>query len=102
MAEDDEAIDQYYQMVHRDDLINPFWLENACLKQSDTQLLDEQEITFWKKFIKKYLAPLDKDEDKEKKIAADLKVWIYCETHNVIISWDILVCDQSCSMYTSL
>lgn len=41
---------------------------------AQVQLLDQQEITFWKKFIKKYLAPIDKDEDKEKKIADDLKV----------------------------
>lgn len=74
MPEDDEAIDQYYQMVHRDELINPFWLENHTLKQSEVKLLDQTEILFWKKFIKKYLAPLDKDEEKEKKIAADLKV----------------------------
>jgi len=37
-------------------------------------MLTEAEITFWKKFIYKYLQPLDKDVEKEKKIASDLKV----------------------------
>jgi len=46
-------------------------LKNIYLQ---TQLLDQQEVTFWKKFIKKYLSPIDKDVEKEKKIAKDLKV----------------------------
>ncbi|XP_067943590.1 chitin synthase chs-2-like [Watersipora subatra] len=73
LPEDEEAIDQYYQMVHRDDMINPYWLEEECLRGCEIQLLDQEEVTFWRKFIKKYLQPIDKDVEKEKKIADDLK-----------------------------
>lgn len=43
--------------IARDDLVNPLWLEDDTLKYADTRYLDEDELQFWKKFIRKYLQP---------------------------------------------
>ncbi len=57
----------------RDDLINPFWLEDKVFGRGEVDYLSGGEITFWKDLIEKYLYPLDEDKKREKKIAEDLK-----------------------------
>ena len=54
--------------VVRDDLINPYWIEqDKHIGSGRQRFLKAQEITFWHKLIDKYLKPLDKDKEKEKK-----------------------------------
>ena len=52
--------------------MNPYWIEDRDLLNGKRDFLSGHEDKFWKDLIEKYLAPLDKDEKKEKKNAADL------------------------------
>ena len=60
--------------VSRDDLRNPYWIEQ--LDQVGTgprKNLRQRELRFWNEMIHKYLTPLEKDKEKEKQAAAGLK-----------------------------
>jgi len=57
------------RVAHR----NPLWIEDSDLRSGPKKFLTRKEIKFWFEMIEKYLKPLDKDEEKEKKIAAGLK-----------------------------
>lgn len=60
--------------IERNDMINPYWLEEECLKYADLRNLDEDEIDFWKKFIKKYItidAPMDASQKHKLQVALD-------------------------------
>ena len=52
--------------------MNPYWIEDRDLLNGKRDFLSGHEDKFWKDLIEKYLAPLEKDEKKEKKNAADL------------------------------
>ena len=52
--------------------VNPYWIEDRDLKNGKRDFLSGHETQFWKDLIEKYLAPLEKNEEKEKKNAADL------------------------------
>ena len=49
----------------RDDLINPFWIEDRDLGRGEVDYLSGPEIQFWKDLIDKYLYPIDSDKAKE-------------------------------------
>ena len=49
----------------RDDLINPFWLEDKVFGRGEVDYLSGGEIQFWKDLIEKYLYPLDNDKQKQ-------------------------------------
>jgi chitin synthase len=66
-SEDDEP------QAQRDDLINPYWIEDRDLKNGPIDFLPGVEIQFWKDLIEKYLEPLLKDAQKEKMQAKGLK-----------------------------
>jgi len=57
----------------RDDLINPFWIEDRDLGRGEVDYLSGPEIQFWKDLIEKYLYPLDADKAKQALQAAGLK-----------------------------
>merc|ERR1719410_168855 len=57
----------------RDDLINPFWIEDKDLGRGEVDYLSGPEIQFWKDLIEKYLYPIDKDKAKQAIITAGLK-----------------------------
>lgn len=50
----------------RDDLINPYWIEDPELKKGEVDFLSPAELSFWKDLIDKYLYPID--ENKEEKV----------------------------------
>jgi chitin synthase len=52
--------------------VNPYWIEDRDLLNGKRDFLSGHEDKFWKDLIEKYLAPLEKDEKKEKKNAQDL------------------------------
>ena len=52
--------------------MNPYWIEDRDLLNGKRDFLSGHEDKFWKDLIEKYLAPLEKDEKKERKNAADL------------------------------
>lgn len=70
--DDDETTDDEAQIV-RDHLVNPYWIEDRDLRNGPIDFLPGVENQFWKDLIEKYLEPLKKDVEKEKKNASDLK-----------------------------
>jgi len=54
-------------------MINPYWSELPWLgSESVIGFLHTDEITFWQQILSKYLAPLDKDDEEERRIQTDL------------------------------
>ena len=49
----------------RDDLINPFWIEDRDLGRGEVDYLSGPEVQFWKDLIEKYLFPIDADKTKQ-------------------------------------
>lgn len=57
----------------RNNMVNPYWSELSWLgSESVVGFLHTEEITFWQQILSKYLAPLDKDADEERRIQVDL------------------------------
>ena len=46
----------------RDNLVNPYWLEDKALTRGAVDFLTGSEIQFWKDMIEKYLYPIDEDK----------------------------------------
>jgi len=57
----------------RDELINPFWIEDRDLGRGEVDYLSGPEVQFWKDLIEKYLYPLDADKAKQALVAQGLK-----------------------------
>lgn len=76
--EDDYQEDNEYQEVAekkvvRDDLKNPYWMEEKVFKNCPVLFLSDHETEFWEGLISKYLYPLDSNPEKEAVIAGQLK-----------------------------
>ncbi|XP_026324913.1 chitin synthase chs-2 isoform X3 [Hyposmocoma kahamanoa] len=56
----------------RDDLINPYWIEDPDLKKGEVDFLSQTEIQFWKDLLDKYLYPIDANKEEQARIARDL------------------------------
>lgn len=69
---DIEPINKKNKII-RDDLKNPFWIEDKDLKDGDISYLTEQETFFWKELIEKYLYPLDSNKEHQARVARELK-----------------------------
>lgn len=65
--------DQLEPRQERDDLINPYWIEDKELKRGEVEYLPGGEIQFWKDMIEKYLYPIDENKQEQARIAANLK-----------------------------
>ena len=61
-----------FKKIQRDDLVNPYWIEERELGSGKQQFLSGHETQFWKDLISKYLEPLIKNKEKEKKQADEL------------------------------
>lgn len=46
----------------RDNLVNPYWLEDKALVRGVVDFLTGNEIQFWKDMLEKYLYPIDEDK----------------------------------------
>lgn len=69
---DSDGFEETTVKIKRDDTVNPFWIEDRDLKNGKRNFLSGHETQFWKDLIVKYLAPLDKDKEKEQKQAREL------------------------------
>ena len=57
----------------RNNMVNPYWADLPWMgAESVIGFLHTEEITFWQQILSKYLAPLDKDADEERRIQMDL------------------------------
>lgn len=52
----------------RDELKNPFWIEDKELGEGRLELLGAEEVAFWENLIKKYLEPLPDDKIQQEKV----------------------------------
>lgn len=52
----------------RDDLINPYWIEDPELKKGEVDFLSPAELSFWKDLIDKYLYPIDANKEEQVKM----------------------------------
>ncbi|CAG2111939.1 unnamed protein product [Medioppia subpectinata] len=57
----------------RDDLLNPYWIEDRDLKNGEVAYLHPSEIQFWKDLIGKYLYPIEQNKEHQERVANDLK-----------------------------
>ncbi|XP_060518963.1 chitin synthase chs-2 isoform X2 [Cylas formicarius] len=57
----------------RDDLVNPYWIEDPDVGKGEVEFLSSNEMQFWKDLLAKYLFPLDENKEEKARIAADLK-----------------------------
>ncbi|KAG7308892.1 hypothetical protein JYU34_006158 [Plutella xylostella] len=57
----------------RDDLINPYWIEDPELEKGEVDFLPTAETEFWKDLIDTYLRPIDEDKKELERISTDLK-----------------------------
>lgn len=57
----------------RDDLVDPFWIEDRDLKRGEVDFISTTEMQFWKDLLAKYLYPIDDDKNERARIAHDLK-----------------------------
>lgn len=70
----------------RDDLINPYWIEDPDLKKGEVDFLTPAETSFWKDLIDKYLYPIDANKEEEVKqrlkfVDAPLRIKCVCRNN---------------------
>ena len=51
--------------TERDELINPYWIEDKDLKRGEVDYLSGPEIQFWKDLLAKYLYPIDENKEQQ-------------------------------------
>ena len=71
-AGDDESAHSE-RRLKREDLLNPFWIEDKALKNGEVAYLHPSELQFWRELIDKYLYPIDQDKAHQERVAEDLK-----------------------------
>lgn len=49
----------------RDDLINPYWVEDPNLQKGEVDFLTTAETEFWKDLIDAYLRPIDENKEEQ-------------------------------------
>ena len=72
-ASQEEISQSSDNMEVKDDLINPFWIEDPQLGQGEVDNLSGSEISFWKALIEKYLHPIDADKVREAEVKKGLE-----------------------------
>ncbi|XP_044267838.1 chitin synthase chs-2 isoform X2 [Tribolium madens] len=56
----------------RDDLVNPYWIEDPDVRKGEVEFLSSAEILFWKDLLDKYLYPIDENKEEKARIAKEL------------------------------
>ncbi|KAK8746557.1 hypothetical protein OTU49_017078, partial [Cherax quadricarinatus] len=57
----------------RDDLVNPYWMEDKALKRGEVDYMPGAEVQFFKDLLEKYLHPLIKNPAEQKQAEIELK-----------------------------
>ncbi|XP_050552797.1 chitin synthase chs-2-like isoform X2 [Spodoptera frugiperda] len=70
---EDSEISTEIPKEERDDLINPYWIEDVELQKGEVDFLTTAETNFWKDVIDEYLLPIDEDKREIERIRKDLK-----------------------------
>ncbi|XP_044753059.1 chitin synthase chs-2 isoform X2 [Coccinella septempunctata] len=56
----------------RDDLINPYWIEDPEVGKGEVEFLSSAELQFWKDLLDKYLFPIDENPEEKARVAKEL------------------------------
>ncbi|XP_050306086.1 chitin synthase chs-2 isoform X1 [Anthonomus grandis grandis] len=56
----------------RDELVNPYWIEDPDVGKGEVEYLSSTEMQFWKDLLAKYLYPLDENKEEKDRVAKDL------------------------------
>nr|KAH9640257.1 hypothetical protein HF086_013456 [Spodoptera exigua] len=70
---EDSEISTEIPREERDDLINPYWIEDVELQKGEVDFLTTAETNFWKDVIDEYLLPIEEDKRELERIKTDLK-----------------------------
>lgn len=73
LVAEDSTSEELSVEIPRNDLYNPHWIDLKILGKNDIYYLNTKEMTFWQGLVDKYLYPLSKDEDEERRVSKDLK-----------------------------
>lgn len=65
--------DPEQDIQERDDLINPYWIEDKALLNGPIKRLPDNEIAFWQDLIDQYLYPIDQNKEHQARVASELK-----------------------------
>ncbi|XP_077301033.1 hyaluronan synthase-like protein kkv isoform X2 [Arctopsyche grandis] len=57
----------------RDNMCNPYWIDDPDLGKGETDYLLDAEIQFWTDLLAQYLYPIDENKEEKLRIAQDLK-----------------------------
>lgn len=49
----------------RDDLMNPYWIEDPEVLKGEVEFLSSAEMQFWKDLLDKYLFPIDENPEEK-------------------------------------
>jgi len=58
----------FLEEEQRDDLYNPYWIEDNDLRKCKQKSLEKREETFWVELIKRYLEPIIDNPKKQVRI----------------------------------
>lgn len=72
-SSDEEVENEEPKEPERDDLVNPYWIEDKDLKDGKVDHIGTPEVTFWQELIGKYLYPLDLDKTEKQRVEQSLK-----------------------------
>lgn len=53
----------------RDEMTDPYWIQDSSLLDGAMDRLSDDEIKFWKEFIPQYLKPLEANKEQEKQVS---------------------------------
>ncbi|XP_065940998.1 chitin synthase chs-2 isoform X2 [Magallana gigas] len=65
--DEETYMEQKVEKKKRDDLVNPAWVEDETFSGGELMQMNIEERNFWEGFVNKYLYPLEKNKEKEKK-----------------------------------
>ncbi|GAB0097474.1 Chitin synthase [Sergentomyia squamirostris] len=72
-SENSDSESSTVQREERDNLTNPYWIEDPELRKGEVDFLSSSEIQFWRDLIDKYLYPIDQNKEEQARIATHLK-----------------------------
>lgn len=61
-----------YQPETRDDMVNPFWMEDPDLRNGEIDNIPKEEVKFWNDLIIKYLLPIEGNKEQQAQMGKDL------------------------------
>ena len=79
MDAEEDASHTTEPMAERDDLLNPFWMEDKKLGKGIVDFLSDHEEQFWDDLIEKYLFPIDANKIDQVRINNIRSIYSMCQ-----------------------